>query len=199
MQVTVRHLKQFLSDVAARSGARQVSLIAHSMGNRALTSALRDLSFLPEETRPDFREVILTAPDVDADLFKSDIAPAIVKTARRVTLYASSNDRALAYSKTVHGYPRAGDSGRQLLVLPGIDTIDVSAVDTSLLGHSYYGSNDTVLADLFDLLHEGKSPDQRKWLSPQEFGAMKYWIFQRNENTARRDPAVPEGADGSIR
>ena len=53
-----------------------------------------------------------------------------MKTADRVTLYASSSDEALALSKQVHGYPRAGESGDQLVVVPGIDTIDVSAVNT---------------------------------------------------------------------
>ncbi|MBN2476555.1 MAG: alpha/beta hydrolase [Pirellulales bacterium] len=176
---TVPHLRQFLTDVAERSGATEVHLIAHSMGNRALTSALRDLSFEPEAARPKFHQVVLTAPDIDAEVFKHDVAPRIVKTAQRVTLYASSNDKALASSKQIHAYPRAGDSGQQLLVLPDIDTIDVSAVDTSLLGHSYYGSNDTVLADLFDLLHDAKPPDQRRWLRPERLGDMTYWSFWR--------------------
>jgi esterase/lipase superfamily enzyme len=176
---TVPHLRQFLADVAARSGARQVHLIAHSMGNRALTSALRDLAREPQGSRPRFHEVVLTAPDIDAEIFRRDIAPAIVGTAARVTLYASSHDEALELSKEVHGYPRAGDTEDDLVIVPGVDTIDVSAVDTSLVGHSYYGSNDTVLADIFDLLQENKPPDQRKWLRTQYLGALKYWIFAR--------------------
>jgi hypothetical protein len=43
------------------------------------------------------------------------------------------------------GHPRAGESGENIVVLPNIDTIDVSAVDTSLMGHTYYGDNTTVL------------------------------------------------------
>ena len=80
---TVPHLRQFLTDVASQSGAKQIHLIAHSMGNRALTSAMRDLSFLPESARPKFNEVVLTAPDIDAEVFKYDIAPAVVKMASR--------------------------------------------------------------------------------------------------------------------
>jgi len=45
----------------------------------------------------------LTAPDIDADTFTRDVAPAILPTARRVTLYASSKDLALRFSKKVHG------------------------------------------------------------------------------------------------
>jgi esterase/lipase superfamily enzyme len=126
-----------------------------------------------------FNEVVLTAPDIDAEVFINDIAPAVVKTARRVTLYASSNDEALIISKKVHGYPRAGDSGSQLVVVPGIDTVDVSAVDTSLLGHNYYGDNSSVLTDIFELLNDSKPADQRQWLRAERSGLLKYWVFQQ--------------------
>lgn len=179
---TVPNLKKFLLNIARRSGASSVHLIAHSMGNRALTSALQSVAYEMKDSTPLFREVILTAPDIDADVFRRDIAPAIVKTANRVTLYASSNDEALKMSKTVHGYPRAGDSGGQLVVVPGIDTVDVSLVDTSLLGHSYYGSNGTVLADLLDLLEGSKPPQQRRWLRPMQLGTLWYWVFETTRN-----------------
>lgn len=174
---TAPHLLRFLTDVAEQSGAERIHLVAHSMGNRALTSALRDLSLLQKSSKPLFNEVILTAPDIDADVFMNDIAPAIVKTAKRVTLYASSNDEALIMSKKVHGYPRAGDSGNQLIVIPGVDTVDVSAIDTSLLGHNYYGDSSSVLADIFELLHASKPADQRQWLHSRRLGLLKYWEF----------------------
>ena len=82
-------------------------------------------------------------------------------------------------SRAFHGYRRAGESGDKLVVVPGVDTVDVSAVDTSFIGHSYYGSNSTVLADLFELMHGSKPPDQRKWLRTMQLGALKYWKFLR--------------------
>lgn len=179
---TVPHLKEFLVDVAERSGAESVHLVAHSMGNRALTSALCELVRERKEQCPQFHQVILTAPDIDADVFRRDIAPAIVGTAQRVTLYASSNDEALMASRTVHGYRRAGESGDHLVVVPGVDTVDVSDVDTSLIGHSYYGSNSTVLADLFELMQGSKSPDQRRWLQSMRQGVLKYWKFFRDHS-----------------
>lgn len=175
---TVPHLKQFLIDVSRRSGAESIHLIAHSMGNRALTSALRELFYELDTACPKFHEVVLTAPDVDADVFR-DLAPAVLKTARRVTLYASSNDEALQLSKRVHGYARAGESGDQLVVVPGMDTIDVSAIDTSFIGHSYYGNNRTVLADLFELLGPENPPSQRKSLRSARLGQLPYWVFVR--------------------
>lgn len=187
---TVPHLKEFLLGVARQSEAKSVHLIAHSMGNRALTSALRELSLEMKADCPRFHEVVLTAPDVDADVFRRDLAPAIVNTADRVTLYASSNDEALIASKAVHGYRRAGDSGDKVVVVPGVDTVDVSEVDTSFIGHSYYGSNSTVLADLFELMHGSKPPDQRKWLRSMELGALKYWKFLRAQIASPTPPST---------
>jgi esterase/lipase superfamily enzyme len=178
---TVPHLKQFLQDIAQRSDATSVHLVAHSMGNRALTSALREMAMEQKGNCPKFHEVVLTAPDVDADVFRRDIAPAIIHTADRVTLYASSNDKALIASRKVHGYLRAGESGDAMIVVPGIDTVDVSDVDTSLIGHSYYGSSTTVLADLFELMQGSKPPDQRKWLQSMRLGTQKYWKFLKDK------------------
>jgi hypothetical protein len=47
-------------------------------------------------------------------------------------LYASSEDLALVASKSVHGAQRAGDSGPGLVLVPGIETIDATGIDTSL-------------------------------------------------------------------
>jgi esterase/lipase superfamily enzyme len=194
-------LRQFLHDVAANSQAESIHIIAHSMGNRVVTEVLKTISLEMKLNAPLFDEVVLTAPDIDADYFQRDIAPYIVHAARRVTLYASSNDKALMASQEFHGgKPRAGDSGETLLLLPGIQTIDVSAVDTSFLGHSYFGSNDTVIADLWELIETGKSADHRTWLQPTPFGQQKYWVFLRERLGQRRTPShaipIPVDDDG---
>jgi esterase/lipase superfamily enzyme len=174
---TTPHLKAFLRQVALESHAKTVHLIAHSMGNRALTQALYDLGASPGGTaQPHFREVILAAPDVDRDVFKQ-LASAIEKTADRVTLYASSHDEALAASKKLHDFPRAGEAGKRLLVMKGIDAIDVSEVDTSFLGHSYFGDNSSVISDIERLLKRGFPPSQRACLSEAFSFGLAYWIF----------------------
>lgn len=170
---TEPHLKKFLADLAAQgaSGAR-IHLVAHSMGNRALTNVLRTLA--TESSTPIFSEVVLTAPDIDAEVFERDLAPAIQKIARRVTLYASSSDAALMASKKVHGYQRAGDSAPTIIIAPGIDTIDASGIDTDLLGHSYFAQMKDVLQDINLLLIASKSPAERSLLE-QARAAGKYW------------------------
>lgn len=56
--------------------------------------------------------------------------------ADRVTLYASSYDIAISLSKKFHTYPPAGESGEDIVVVKGLDTVDASSVDTSVTGHS---------------------------------------------------------------
>ncbi|MFM7072979.1 MAG: alpha/beta hydrolase [Planctomycetota bacterium] len=174
---TVPHLKQFLRQLAARSEARAINVIAHSMGNRALASAVRELSLEQPAQQKRFQQIVLAAPDIDAEVFKRDVAPLLASSAEHVTLYASSRDQALAASKLVHGYPRAGDSGSNLLVIPGIDTVDVTEVDTGILGHSYYGNSVPILRDLEQILHGGLTPEKRPWLQTAQRDGQSYWMF----------------------
>ena len=157
-------LAEFLDMVIKESGAKSISLIAHSMGNELLMRVL-------EQMRPStpkgvvISQVILAAPDVDRDKF-TNIAREITSFAQGVTLYAASNDRALSYSARFWGgVPRAGDvpsSGP--LIIPGVDTIDVTAVSTDALGlnHSGYAENPKLLTDIKALLETGvRPPDKR--------------------------------------
>lgn len=176
---TQTNLRGFLQDFFALSGARNLYLIAHSMGNRALTRAAASLLAERPELRQRLTEIILTAPDIDAEVFKRDIAPALAAAGRPITLYASSRDRALAASKKVHGYPRAGDSGRGLVVVRGIETIDATAVDTNLLGHSYFADSRSVLSDIFYLVREGRRAEQRFGLRAVDVEAGRYWLFKK--------------------
>lgn len=174
---TIPHLKGFLERLAARSGAEAIHLIAHSMGNRALIRALEQFAaVMADPAAPHFSEVILAAPDIDAEVFRQ-IAAAFRRAARRVTLYASANDLALRASHRFHGYPRAGDGGENIIVAPGIETIDASAVDTNLVGHFYYGDNRSVLSDVFHLLRDGKPPKERFGLRLRDSPTGSYWVF----------------------
>lgn len=168
------NLRQFIDDVLATSGAKDVYLIAHSMGSRGLTRAVASLIKSKPEYRERIREIILAAPDIDAAVFKRDILPEFVTAQLPVTLYASSKDNALIASKEVHGYARAGDSGRGLVVQPGLETIDASDLDTGLLGHSYYGES-SVIGDMYRLTQLRKRASERDGLKAVTIAAGKYW------------------------
>lgn len=171
VEKTVPRLRQFLRDVAARSGASVIHLVAHSMGNRALLGALDGIGAVR------FGEVVSAAPDVDADVYREAVGR-VRNAAARMTLYASSNDRALLASREIHRGARAGDSGEGILVAPGLESIDVSAADTSLLGHSYYGESAPVISDLGRLLRERRGAAQRPGLSARSKGGQAYWVLK---------------------
>lgn len=171
---TKSHLSSFLHEIANTSGASRIHVIAHSMGNRALVkildSGLSDGQFL-------YNQVVLTAPDIDAGEFLQ-LASRIPSAAQRITLYASSNDNAILLSKKIHRYPRAGESGDDIVVVTGLDTVDASTVDTSLTGHSYYAEKRTMLSDLFYLLKDGTPPSERHGLDRKSCSKGDYWAFR---------------------
>jgi esterase/lipase superfamily enzyme len=171
------HLETFLRMAMSELGVDTVSVIAHSMGNRALTEIIPkiDQSELPPGSAR-LREVIFAAPDVDAGTF-TQLAAEFHGRADRFTLYASSNDKALLLSKLVHKYSRAGDAGNDLVVTDDVDTVDASELDTGLLGHAYYGDNRSVLSDIFLLVNQGLDPVQRN-LRKQAKNGKDYWLFK---------------------
>jgi esterase/lipase superfamily enzyme len=171
---TVPHLKSFLEELRNRSGASTIHVIAHSMGSRALARALWELAAERPNHGPYLDHIILNAPDIDADVFRY-LAQRVLMSSRQTTMYVSDRDKALRLSRMAHGYQRAGEVMDAPVVIDGVDTIDVSAVDNDLgSGHSYYADNRTVLSDIFSLIRYGKPPDGRFGMK-RERG---YWAFR---------------------
>lgn len=171
------HLQTFLERMARESGALRIHIIAHSMGNRPLSRALAALGHQPD-IQPLFDNIIMAAPDVNASTF-TQLWPDIKNAAKRFTLYASSDDKALAASRTAKGgtnFARLGEGGPKIVVIPGIDTVDASGIDTSWLGHSYVDSCKPVMNDLQLLIAKGWAPLQRKLRDRQKEG-LAYWAF----------------------
>jgi len=185
IDLSVPQIRSFLLDIAAESGADSIHLIAHSMGNVGLTAALQAME---TESTPAFSQVVLAAPDIDAEVFQNEIASKVISKAKRTTLYTSKSDLALVASRYFNQRPRAGDSGPAVLIMDGMDTIDATAVDSSLLGHSYYGSNVTVLDDL-GLLFQNKTIADRNYLRSALQNNRPYWEFQPLRLS--REPSSP--------
>ena len=168
-----------LDDLASRSGAKRIHIIAHSMGNRVLAGALRNMDAVSQvRNKQAFSELVLAAPDIDSRVFRSQVLPSIVSNTQHCTLYASSRDRALLMSRVFHNYQRLGETQPELLVANGVDTIDASLVDTSLLGHSYIGDVQSIVSDLHDLVVAGKRATERIGLETLRRDALKYWLIK---------------------
>ena len=174
------HFVDMMSAILDRVPVRNVYLVGHSMGNRIIGRAMITLaSDRLESDMMLFREIIMIAPDIDAEVFRSDMAPRLARTGIHMTLYASSKDRALLASKAFHGYPRAGDSGEALVVVDGMETIDASDASGGLLGHSYFVEDRRIMEDIFGLLQTGQRADNRFGLEPRESAQGRYWTFRK--------------------
>jgi esterase/lipase superfamily enzyme len=139
-----------------QAGIDDISIIAHSMGNLVAVDALANSS--STQSPAAIAQLVMAAPDVDRDMFIEEI-PKLAKVAKGLTLYASSNDKALQLSMRVAGnIPRAGDvpQGGPVVLSPLV-TIDVSALGDELFGlnHNTFATARNVLDDLKLLLSTG--------------------------------------------
>lgn len=159
---------------------KNIYVVGHSMGNRIIGRGMGALaSDRPESDMIVFREIIMIAPDIDAEVFRKDIAPRLASTGIHVTLYASSKDQALLASKAFHGYSRAGESGTGLVVVDGVETIDASDISGGLLGHSYFAEDRRIMEDIFALLQSGQRADRRFGLEGVDSDQGRYWTFRK--------------------
>jgi len=169
------YFEEFLQVLCGELGADVVHIIAHSMGNRLLAEAIAAMAHPQTPPGARLRQIVLAAPDIDVESFKQ-LAEQFREKAERFTLYASSGDKALQISKRLNHRPRAGDCGLDIVLHDAVDTIDASAVDTSFLGHSYYGDNRSVMSDIFSVVRNG-TPPQDRHLREAELYGKPYWAF----------------------
>lgn len=168
------YLEIFLTRLSREIDAKRIDIIAHSMGNRALLRVAERMARKGVETK--FGHIILAAPDVDARTFKH-IAKAYTSIAQSTTLYVSKDDHALGLSKVLHGSPRAGHYP-PLTIIQDIDTIKVTDVDLSLLGHGYVAEAKEVLADIRSILKSSLSPEKRSDLNMKGDIGQRHWELQ---------------------
>jgi len=143
--------------------ATDIYIVAHSMGNRIVSHALKARVDTGKKTKH-VREVLLAAPDINADLFRTVIAPKLaVMQGTRTTIYASSSDLALKASKVVHGFRRLGETTGGIFTYQGLETIDASAATqvNRAYGHFYLMDNVLVLKDIQTIIKQKVSAKQR--------------------------------------
>lgn len=170
VQLSGRLLEEFLEQVVADSGATRIHLVAHSMGNRALTEALELFALKHADAPPAFDQVLFTAPDLDAGLFArmvETIRPAV----QRMTLYTSKNDWALRVSNQLNGgAPRAGEGADGVLLPASVDSIDMSVLGEDMLAHSYFADDTSALTDILSLFWRDAPPERRCGMTPSPTG-----------------------------
>jgi esterase/lipase superfamily enzyme len=160
-------------------GIERIDVLAHSMGNLLVLDALKNSAATATPARVD--QLIMAAPDVPRDSFERQL-PDIQKIASGTTLYASGADKALAASKLLAIYPRAGDVPAEgPIILPNLDTIDVTAIGDEFLGlnHTEFATNRSVMDDLKILLDSQKRASRLNQIKayPEAQDGPHYWRY----------------------
>lgn len=171
-------LEEFLLNIAKKSTAESIYIIAHSMGNRAFGNVFPKVH-LALKGNQSIKEIMLAAPDVGAKVFKNEIAPYLKFSNCCCTVYSSGKDKALWGSWLAHGFARR--AGQRVVGLEGLESIDAGTINTSKLGlgHSYYGEQMRLLQDLNGVIAGHRPPQRIETLEP--FAKKKSaWLLRKN-------------------
>jgi esterase/lipase superfamily enzyme len=177
-QLSEAAFDQLLEDLSGLP-ATDIYVIAHSMGTRIVSQVLKSRVDRGKRTSH-VSELLLAAPDINADLFRNEIAPKLATMqGTRTTVYASSSDLALRASKVVHGFRRVGETDGGALVFRGVETIDASNASLVMraFGHSYAMDSKSVIEDIGSIIRRKLSAKQRGLV---EAGTLPdiYWRLQ---------------------
>lgn len=187
-------LMRFLREHPERC-ERKIHLVAHSMGNWALRSAVQRIAehFGRHSLPQIFEHVFLMAADADSDALEAaEKLQPLQSLARAIHVYHSVDDAALRVSDWTKSNPnRLGTSGpkRMQRLADSVVAVDCQFVDDTQLSHGnhqYYRLRREVIDDVRGVL-QGAPPDaipNRKGM-----GANRFRIRQPEAERERWDPA----------
>lgn len=171
----------------------KIWLIANSMGAQVVVKAFSHLYQNPEfaDKEIEFEDVILTAPDISQEEFDNHFKREITALTRNLTVYVSSNDRALVMSRIINRDPRRGEStlspkmleeaakvsklveqGSELVTL-----VDVTPVNRTRNFHNFSLETPEFFDDLYLRLINEKTPQTRKLYRLQTPEGTNYWVL----------------------
>ena len=169
-------------------------LIANSMGGQVVATAFSHLYQNPEfaDADTEIDDVILTAPDISYEEFNNQFKKEIDSLSRDLTVYVSSNDRALVMSRIVNfGDRRGGEStlstdmlaeaaGVAELMDPDserVTLVDVTPVNRTRNFHNFSLETPEFFDDLFLRLTNEKGTLSRGLYRFQTPQGANYWVL----------------------
>jgi len=161
-------------------GASEIYIVAHSMGNRVVTRTIARRLANHKAMPANLKGLLLAAPDINADIFREQIAPglaALSGTSR--TIYASNNDVALRASSALHDFPRVGLTRPQVQLFSGFETVDATSAAPMRrgYGHSYVTDSPRVIRDMQALIFLKRAAQARGLVRMGTAGS-PYWAIQ---------------------
>ena len=173
-------------------------LVANSMGAHVVVNAFGVLYREADlaDTQTEIEDVVLTAPDVDREEFDQQFKLEIAALARDLTVYVSSNDRALLMSRVINRGRRLGEStldprnpdqfeaAAGIVDLTGPDSeritlVDVTPVNRTRNFHNFSLETPEYFDDLFLRLTNADTPSNRRIYRVQTSDDSVYWVLTR--------------------
>jgi esterase/lipase superfamily enzyme len=173
-----------------------------SLGCQTICDALAWLESQPELRKdlPKIDHVVLSAPDVAANAFDVKFAARIKALARHLTVYVSSNDRALLMSHWINGGRRLGrlaeistppearsdtyefEEALELLDLQAKGLRDICVVDATPINrtrnlHHFFTDSAEFFDDLYRQLLHPEITDSRRLHIVRPGQDRTYWIL----------------------
>ncbi len=171
----------------------KIWIIANSMGGEVVVNAFsqlyQDSYFADSEF--EFEDVILTAPDISHEEFNDRFKHEIAALTKNLTVYVSSNDRALVMSRLINRVTRGGEStlnpdmleeatqiskfiekGNELVTL-----VDVTPVNRTRNFHNFSLETPEFFDDLFLRLANERTPRSRLLYPFETPEGTTYWVL----------------------
>ena len=110
-----RNFRTFLQSLAEKPWVKDIVVVSHSLGARLVVPSIEYVDRnAANQDSSNISNIMLIAPDTDLQEFEREIgvtllSPVRVAGGRKLTVFVSAKDKAIALSRTLHGYPRLGN------------------------------------------------------------------------------------------
>jgi esterase/lipase superfamily enzyme len=153
-------LEKLLKRLSESSNVSEITVLAHSMGGWLAIESLRQMAIREGRVRDKIQTVILAAPDLDVDVFRTQLR-SFGDHRPRFTVFVSREDHALRLSRSIAGdverLGRIDPDAKPWIAEDGVEIIDLTGKESvSLLRHSKFSENPQVIRYLGTQLINGK-------------------------------------------
>jgi esterase/lipase superfamily enzyme len=193
-----QELAQTLELIIREVRPERLWLVANSMGAEVVVNAFTLLSQEPDfaDAETEIEDVVLAAPDVSHAEFGKHFKDEIVSLTNNLTVYVSSNDRALLMSRVLNRRRRLGESTLDPanpdqfeeaakafeLVEPGselVTLVDVTPVNRTRNFHNFSLETPEYFDDLYLRLVNSETPRSRLLYPVLTPSGAAYWVLTR--------------------
>lgn len=201
-ELSAPNLGKVLAAIIHNTGAKHIWIMGSSLGSQTISSGLTWLAKQPDmvQGQQKIDHVVLSAPDVSAQAFDEKFADIIQKLSRHLTVFVSSNDRALLMSQWLNRGRRLGriaevmvppedrtsqyefEEASELLELQAKGMKNSSIVDATPINltrnlHHFFTDSPEFFDDLYVRLLQPDNNISRRLFPVRMRQGMRYWIL----------------------